>query len=307
MGTPQFAVQSFNKLAQSQHHVVGVVTAPDKPARRGLKVRYSPVKTAALSLEVPLLQPTGLRDPKFLSDLRELQADLFIVVAFRILPEEVFEMPPGGTINLHASLLPKYRGAAPINWAIINGEKETGVTTISLVQSVDAGDLLLQKRAKIAENMTAGELHDQLAKLGADLLLETVNGIEAEQVHPRRQEGEVTRAPKLTKELGQIDWQQENVRIRNLIHGLSPVPGAFSYLQGRQFKFYRSEIVSVPTANASPGAIVSVDPRTGSLVVATGTGSLAITELQAEGKRRMSSRDFLMGHQVQTGARFGKA
>lgn len=306
MGTPHFAVPSLQKLAASEHHLTAVVTVSDKQAGRGRKVRFSPVKTAALSFGVPILQPTDLNDSEFLSDLRALRADIFVVVAFRILPESVFTMPPLGTINLHASLLPKYRGAAPINWAIINGDTETGVSTIALVKSVDAGDLLLQRRVKITQNVTAGELHDRLATLGADLLLETVNGIGADAVHPVKQEGEVTRAPKLTKELCQIDWREDNVYVRNLVQGLSPIPGAFSYLSGKLLKFFRAELVAISTGNSNPGEVMEVDPKGGRLIIATGSGAISVTELQPEGKRRMCVHDFLLGYKVQVGECFGK-
>ncbi|RMD91528.1 MAG: methionyl-tRNA formyltransferase, partial [Calditrichaeota bacterium] len=200
MGTPEFAIPSLKKLYESHHEIVGVVTAPDKPVGRGLKLQPPPVKKIAVQYGLPLTQPEDLRAPAFIDWLKQRKADIFVVVAFRILPPEVFTLPPKGTINLHSSLLPKYRGAAPINWAIINGEKETGVTTIYIEEKVDAGDIILQKKVQIGEDETAGELHDRLANLGAEILLKSLNLIEKDQAPRQKQSGEATRAPKITSE-----------------------------------------------------------------------------------------------------------
>ncbi|MFQ5648459.1 MAG: methionyl-tRNA formyltransferase [bacterium] len=304
MGTPAFSVQSLRALSDSQHDIAGVVTAPDKPVGRGLKIKCSPVKELALDLGLPVFQPQDLREPDFLTGLRHLAADLFVVVAFRILPPEVFEMPPKGTINLHSSLLPRYRGAAPINWAIINGETETGVSTIFIQKDIDAGDLILQKRIAIGQDETAGELHDKLAVEGAKLLLETVDLIAKGKGLSIKQTGVMTRAPKLTRELGNVDWRKSNVEIRNLIRGLSPVPGAYTYLHGKVIKLYRTSLEE-NHGGGRPGQIIEVEPRKGSLVVATGSGNLRLETVQPEGKRKMTAREFLLGHKLENGDCFG--
>jgi methionyl-tRNA formyltransferase len=263
------------------------------------------VKQVALNFSVPTFQPNELNDPEFIAQVTELHADLFVVVAFRILPASVFGIPPKGTINLHASLLPKYRGAAPINWAIINGENETGVTTIFIQEKVDAGDLILQKRLAIGDEETAGELHDRLSTAGAELLRETIDLI-AKGIAPRRQQtGEPTRAPKLTKELMQIDWQRPAARIKNLIRGLSPSPGAFTFLHGKILKILRARLAAVSELRGKPGEVIRVDLKTGQIVVASGVGDLEIIELQLEGKRSMSAKEFLLGHALKAGERLG--
>ena len=304
MGTPEFAVPSLTSIYESGHEVVGVVTAQDKPVGRGLKIKPSPVKQKALKFNLPLFQPIDLEDPEFIQGIQELNPDFFVVVAFRILPPEVFELPPKGTINLHSSLLPKYRGAAPINWAIINGEKETGVTTIMIQQKVDAGDIILQKEVQIGEDETAGELHDKLANLGAELLLESLNLIATGNAFPKIQTGDVTKAPKLTKELGLINWQTPNQQIRNLIRGLNPYPGAYTFLNGKLLKLFRAQLIKNSSTSNPPGEIVSVDPKNGLIEIATGLGNLQVTELQPGGKRRMTAAEYLKGYKIQVGDRF---
>lgn len=305
MGTPEFAVPSLNALTQSRHDVVAVVTAPDKPVGRGLKIQPSPIKKAALDLKIPILQPDDLQNKGFVESLKALGADLSVVVAFRILPPEVFNLPTFGTINLHASLLPKYRGAAPINWAIINGEEETGVTTIFIKERVDTGDIILQKRIEIGNDETAGELHDKLSCLGAELVVETVDLLETGQAPQIQQSGEVTKAPKLTKDLGRIQWAHPDEKIRNLIRGLSPSPGAYAYLKGKMIKVYRARTATLtPGSTARPGEVIQLDPGSGKITVAAGAGAIDLLELQPEGKRRMSSDEFLRGYKVNVGDRF---
>ncbi len=305
MGTPEFAIPGLQTIKNSSHELAGVVTAPDKPVGRGLKVHPSPVKQVALNFGVLIFQPTELNDPEFIAQVSNLHADLFVVVAFRILPASVFGIPPKGTINLHASLLPKYRGAAPINWAIINGENETGVTTIFIQEKVDTGDLILQKRLPIGDEETAGELHDRLAASGAEVLLETIDSI-AHGTAPRRtQTGEPSRAPKLTKELMQIDWQRPAARIKNLIRGLCPSPGAFTFLHGKILKILRARLTAVSEPVGKPGEVIRVELKTGQIVVATGVGDLEIIELQLEGKRPMSAKEYLLGHALKAGERLG--
>ncbi|MCX7987518.1 MAG: methionyl-tRNA formyltransferase, partial [Bacteroidales bacterium] len=241
MGTPEFAVPSLKILHESRHDVVAVVTAPDKPAGRGMKIQQSPVKIYALDHSLPVLQPVKLKDPDFIKHLAEYKADLFVVVAFRMLPAEVWQMPPKGTVNLHASLLPQYRGAAPINWAIINGECVTGVTTFFIEQEIDTGQIIFSEKVDIDPNETAGELHDKLMNIGAKLLLKTVDAIEtgAFQPIPQNVISEIAPlkiAPKIFKDTCKINWNQSATHIHNLVRGLSPVPAAFAYLTSENLR-----------------------------------------------------------------------
>ncbi len=301
MGTPEFALPSLKALLNSRHQVVAVVTVPDKPAGRGKKLRPPAVKQVAEDAGLPVLQPTLLSEEKFVRQLGSFHANLFVVVAFRILPPKVFTIPPLGTINLHASLLPKYRGAAPINWAIMNGEPYTGVTTFFIEEKVDTGQILLQRRTPIAAEMTAGELHDELALVGAEVLLETIDGIDQGTLRPVAQDGEVTSAPKLTPELEQIDWSQTATVIHNRIRGLSPIPGCHTYLGGKRLKVLRSKVISdAASGGVIAGEIIAVD-KSGLLEVQTGTGSIALLELQPEGKRAMLVAEFLRGYPVKVG------
>lgn len=304
MGTPEFAVPSLKKFHGSRHQVVAVVTGPDKPVGRGQKLKATPVKRFAQEFGIPVFTPEKFSDEKFIAELKKASADLFVVVAFRILPKNVFTIPPRGTINLHASLLPKYRGAAPINWAIINGERKTGITTFFIEEKVDTGEWILQKKVAIGEKETAGELHDRLCLLGADVLLETVDLIEQKKAPRIKQIGEVTKAPKITKELCRIDWSKNVISIFNLIRGMSPFPRAFTYFKEQEFKICRSTIESVAsTDNTKSGQIISVEKE--KLLVATGQGVLAITEIQPANKRRMTTAEYLRGHNISAGEQFG--
>ena len=303
MGTPEFAVPSLEKIHNSHYDVVAVVTGPDKPAGRGKKMKPTPVKRYAEGINVPILTPEKLSDGNFIRELIRLNADLFVVVAFRILPKSVFTIPHLGTINLHASLLPKYRGAAPINWAIMNGETESGVTTFFIEEKVDTGEWILQKKVAISEKETAGELHDKLMVIGADVLLETVGAIEQSEAPGIKQQGAVTKAPKLTKELCHINWEKDVISIFNLIRGLAPFPRAFSYFRHQEFKICGAEISDMSLAeNKAVGEIVFVDKE--NIFVTTGDGVLAIAEIQPPNKRRMSVAEYLRGHSVETGERF---
>ncbi len=306
MGTPQFAVTSLKAITASRHEVVTVVTVPDKPVGRGLKVRPSPVKEEALRHGVPIVQPENLGDPAFAEQLRALNADVFVVVAFKILPPEVFEIPAKKTVNLHASLLPKYRGAAPINWAIMNGDSKTGVSTIFIERSVDTGDLIMQRETEIKGGETAGELHDRLAALGADLLVETLDRIDQGRAIPSRQTGDATKAPKISRELCRVDWKQSSASVRNLIHGLSPSPGAYSTLNGKLVKFFRARLVDRVDLTLTPGQILEEYLGERQLCIATDSGAVRIDELQPEGKRRMTAGEFLLGWQTRPGDRFGR-
>lgn len=303
MGTPEFALPSLEKLWNSHHQVVAVVTGVDKPVGRGRKMAPTPVKKMAEEFGIPVLTPVRFKDPEFIDQLQTFEADLFVVVAFRILPKEVFTIPPGGTINLHSSLLPKYRGAAPINWAIINGEKETGVTTFFIEEKVDTGEWILQKETAIGDDENAGQLHDRLMILGADVLLETVDLIEKGEAPHIKQVGEVTKAPKITKEICRIDWSQDCITIYNKIRGLSPYPRAFTHFKGEEFKICNSAIESMESVEgAEPGMILFVDKF--KFTVATGRGILAVTEVQCENRRRMATSEYLRGHPVCAGERF---
>jgi methionyl-tRNA formyltransferase len=305
MGTPEFAVPSLQRLLEQQIPVVGVVTGPDKPAGRGLHLHPTPVKQLAASAGLPILQPEKLRDPQFIENLRAWQAEVFVVVAFRILPPEVFTIPPLGAINLHAALLPKYRGAAPVQWAIITGERETGVTTFFIEEKVDTGDMILQHKTTIGEFETAGELHDRLAVMGADLLVETLTQVAGGTVVRQRQEGQISLAPKITKEMAAIAWQKSVREIFNLVRGMNPMPGAFTTWRGHQLKIFRTHVLNDFSSGHEAGVVVRANARKGELVVQAGMGHLAIDELQIEGKRRMSAAEFLRGHQIITHEKLG--
>ncbi|MEO6149733.1 MAG: methionyl-tRNA formyltransferase [Mucilaginibacter sp.] len=297
MGTPQFAVASLDALITAGCDVVAVITAPDKPAGRGQKVNESAVKQYAVANHLKVLQPEKLKNPDFLKELEALKADLQVVVAFRMLPQVVWSMPQKGTINLHASLLPQYRGAAPINWVLINGEKESGVTTFFLKQEIDTGDILFTEKVTLTGQETAGELHDRLMAKGAGLLVKTVKAIESGryQEHPQTQiiiESELQHAPKLTKELGIIDWTQPVEKIYNLIRGLSPTPAASTKLNDKILKIYRAEYQQTEPA-IQPGGFLT-DNKT-SLKFAAADGFILPTDVQLEGKKRMGIEEFLRG------------
>jgi methionyl-tRNA formyltransferase len=304
MGTPEFAVVSLDALVKAGYTIAGVVTAPDKPAGRGMKLNESAVKKYAAGKGLPVLQPEKLKDPGFLEELRSLQADLQVVVAFRMLPELVWNMPRMGTINLHGSLLPQYRGAAPINWAVINGEKETGVTTFKLKHEIDTGDILLQESFPIGENETAGEVHDKMKEIGAELLAKTVKGITdgtIKEVPQTREPGQALKhAPKIFTETCKIDWSRTVEEIHNLIRGLSPFPAAFTLLDGKMLKVYRSEKEPVvPMAESGdphlPAGEYETDGKT-FLRFACSNGYIRVKELQLEGKKKMMIEDFLRGY-----------
>lgn len=294
MGTPDFAVASLNALKQAGLDIVGVVTAADKPAGRGQKLNESAVKKYAVEQGINVLQPLKLKDPVFIEELKALKADLFVVVAFRMLPEIVWNMPPKGTINLHGSLLPQYRGAAPINHVIINGEKESGVTTFFLKQEIDTGDIIFSDATEITDDETAGTLHDKLMEIGANLLVKTVKAIEADDYNevPQPQSEELKAAPKIFKEFCKIDWNQPSQVIYNLIRGLSPYPTAFCTLNDKNLKIFKAELED-KEPGISPGAFLT-DGKT-YLKFAAKDGFLRLTDLQYEGKKRMSVEEFLRG------------
>lgn len=301
MGTPEFAVASLDALVKAGYDIIAVVTAPDKPAGRGLKMHESAVKQYAVAHGLPLLQPIKLKDPDFIQALQELKADLQIVVAFRMLPEVVWNMPPMGTINLHGSLLPQYRGAAPINWAVINGETETGVTTFKLKHEIDTGNILLQRSFPIGENETAGEVHDRMKLIGADLLVETVNGFKNNTLKEKPQDifSEnllLKHAPKIFTETCVIQWDRSTIDIHNLIRGLSPFPGALTKLDGKVLKIYKSA-TELQQHQHLAGSVLT-DGKS-FLKFATADGYILVLDLQLEGKKRMSINDFLRGYRPQ--------
>ncbi|HXS56619.1 MAG TPA: methionyl-tRNA formyltransferase [Hanamia sp.] len=298
MGTPEFAVPSLNKLYEAGYDIVAVVTAPDKPAGRGMQLTESAVKKYAVQKKLPVLQPEKLKDPNFIQTLQSLKADLQVVVAFRMLPEVVWNMPPLGTINLHASLLPQYRGAAPINWAIINGEKETGVTTFKLQHEIDTGNILLQEKISIADNETAGSLHDKMMYTGADVLLQTIRQIEDGTIKETPQPSaanfqQSTQAPKIFNETCKIDWNQPVNKIYNLIRGLSPYPSAFTYLDEKKLKIFSAEKEKTNQSD-EPGKIFTDNKSF--LKFSAKDGFISLKEIQLEGKKRMNIKDFLRGY-----------
>lgn len=315
MGTPGFAVESLKALVENGYNVVGVVTMPDKPGGRGYKLQPSAVKQYALQQGLQVLQPEKLKDETFLHELQQLQADLQVVVAFRMLPEVVWAMPPKGTFNLHASLLPQYRGAAPINWVLINGEKETGVTTFFLSHEIDTGQIIFREKTPVSDDDNAETLHDRLMVMGAQLVLKTVDAITDNNVQPIPQQEllvndtELKTAPKICKETCRVDWRKTAVEVYNFIRGLSPYPTAWTELQGEsgteplRFKLFAGEIPEEENAHTTPGTIVT-DNKT-FLDVAVRDGFIRITDIRLSGKKRMETVDFLRGYTFPDNARFG--
>jgi len=306
MGTPDFAVPSLNALLSlSQHTVSAVVTQPDRPQGRGLKTTASPVKRTGEAHGLPIFQPERLKSRSFRTVLEQIDAELFVVVAFRILPPELIALPRLGVINLHASLLPRYRGAAPIQWAIVNGERETGVTTFFIDRQVDTGRILLQRRTTIEPQETAGELHDRLALMGAETLVETISQVAAGTAHPIEQTGEVSLAPKLFRTDGWIDWTRPATEIHNRIRGFNPYPMAFTTWRGRTLRLFRSETTTQTSPVAPPGTLVIADANTG-LIVQTGYGCLQVRTLQPEGRNVMSGEAFVRGYHPLEGELLGE-
>ncbi len=292
MGTPEFAVPPLETLVESGYHVVGVVTAPDKPAGRGRKLMKSAVKECAEKHNLTVLQPDKLKSPEFIEELKALNANLQIVVAFRMLPEVVWNMPKIGTFNLHGSLLPQYRGAAPINWAIINGEKETGLTTFFLKHEIDTGDVILQEREPIHPEDNVGTLYERLMNKGAGLVLKTVQLIENDDVKTSFQDGEIKHAPKIFKETCEIDWSKTSEEIHNFVRGLSPYPASWTTINGKIHKVYKTS--KDDTKLTKP---IDSDNKT-FIRMKTKDGSLLINELQAQGKKRMTIEEYLRGNKI---------
>lgn len=298
MGTPDFAVEPLRRLVEAGKNIVAVVTMPDKPAGRGHKIQFSPVKEYALSVNLPILQPVNLKDPEFIEQLRSYQADLQIVVAFRMLPEIVWNMPPLGTFNLHASLLPQYRGAAPINWAVINGETETGITTFFLQHEIDTGNIIMQQKIDIAPDDNAGIVHDKLMYLGSDLVLQTVNQIESGNVASIPQpEGELKPAPKIFKDTCRINFNTTAESVRNLVRGLAPYPAAWIELADTEGNATNMKIYEVSKELCTPTHPVSTLVCDGKKVlkVAVQDGYIHLDQVQLAGKKRMPAADLMRG------------
>ncbi len=298
MGTPDFAVPSLKVLYEKSYDICAVVVQPDKPKGRGNKLTFPPVKQVALELGLPVYQPERIKDTQFVETIKELRPDMIVVVAFgQILSKEILDIPPLGCINVHASLLPKYRGAAPINWSIINGDRVTGVTTMYMDEGLDTGDMILKKQIEIDDEMNAQELHDKLSLLGAEILIETLENIEMGKIiRVKQNEEEATYAPMLKKEIGKIDWSLDCRRIKNLIRGTYPWPGAFSYYEGKMFKIFKADIVDEDKSNHEYGVITEVNKD--NIIISCGKGFLCVKEIQFENQKRMDVAAYLRGHKI---------
>lgn len=300
MGTPDFAVGTLQALIDSRHEVIGVYTQPDKPKGRSGKLVMSPVKELALAYDIPVYQPVKIREPEYVEQIRKMNADVIVVVAFgQILPKAVLEASKYGCINVHASLLPMYRGAAPIQWAVIDGQTKTGVTTMQMDAGIDTGDILLKREVTLDERETGGSLFERLSKVGAGLLIETLEQAEAGTLKPEKQDdSRSTYAKMLNKELGRLDFAKDAVALERLIRGLNPWPSAFGNYNGKIMKIWDARVVEADSVG-TPGEIIKVDKD--SFTVKCGTGALQIMELQLEGKKRMKTADFLCGSKVLAG------
>ena len=303
MGTPDFAVAPLEAILKAGHEVTAVVTQPDRQKGRGREVQYSPVKECALSYGIPVLQPLKIKEKDAVEELRKYPADIFVVAAFgQLLSEEILNMPRLGCINIHASLLPAYRGAAPIQWCVINGEEKTGVTIMQMAKGMDTGDILLQKEVVLDEKETGGSLFDRLMETGAELIVEVLPKIEAGELTPVVQKEELaTYAGKITKDMGNIDFAKSAVTIERLIRGLNPWPSAFTHYKGKILKIWEADVGSecANPENPVPGTVIAMDKE--SFTLATGEGALRIRSLQPEGKKRMSCAEFMRGYEVKVG------
>jgi len=297
MGTPSFAVPTLRAIHESNHELIGVVTQADKPRGRGRKLGVSPVKELAMGLRLPIMQPETTRDEAFIKEVNRMSPDLIVVAAYgRMLRRELLDLPPHGCLNVHASLLPKYRGAAPIQWAIVNGERKTGVTIMKMDEGMDTGDILLTQEVEIADTDTAQSLHDRLAQVGAKLLIKALDGVERGTIRPAPQDNSMASyAPLLKKEDGLIDWSRTAREIYNRIRGLDPWPGAYTYLRGSRLKVFSAEVIDEEVRD-TPGKVVRSGPD--GVKVSTGKGFLVIEEVQLEGRKRMPVREFLIGNEI---------
>ena len=314
VGTPDFAVVSLKKLIEEgSHEIVGVITAPDKPKGRGMAMTESDVKIYAKSQNIKVFEPEKIRkNPEFIEEIKALNADIACVVVYgKILPKEFLDLFPNGCINVHPSLLPKYRGAAPIQWAIMNGDKKTGVCTMYLDVGMDDGDVIQKEEVEIGEDETAGELWDRLADLGANMLVKTVNNISKGIIERTPQKGEIIIAPEIEKEMSKIDWEKEAIQIKNLIRGLTPGLGGFSTLNGKKIKFWKTNVIDEMdfekeyniSSNGEPGEVILSNEKQG-LFIKTKKGILSILEIQGENSKKMSVYDFLRGNKISVGSKF---
>ena len=304
MGTPDFAVGTLEELIHSRHEVAAVVTQPDKPKGRGKAMQFPPVKEVAVRENIPVYQPRRVRDPEFIKILKEIDPDVIVVVAFgQIIPQEIIDLPKFGCINVHGSILPKYRGAAPIQWAVIDGEKESGVTTMQMDAGLDTGDMLLKTIIPLEKEETGGSLFEKLSTAGAKLLIETLEKLEEGSIVPEKQgESPTPYAKMLTKEMGDLDWKKDAVLLEQLIRGLNPWPSAYTHLNGKTLKIWSAEVEERETKE-KPGTVVEVNKK--ELKVQTGKGILSLKEVQIEGKKRMEIDAFLRGNTVKEGIVLG--
>ena len=310
MGTPDFAESSLKAIYSAGYEIIGVVTNPDKPKGRGLKMMCSPVKEFAIEKNIPVYQPTKIKNnTKFIEKIKSLNPDVICVVAYgKILPKEILEIPGKGCINVHGSLLPKYRGAAPIQWAVLNGDRTTGITTMYMDEGMDTGDMILKKEVEIGEEETTGELWGRLAKVGGDLLVQTLKQVEEGTVKRIKQGDDFTLAPMLDKSMAKIDWNKSAFEIKNLVRGLNPIMGAYSFLNDKKIKFWKVQILSdnefgKNTQNAILGEVIESEPKKGLFIKANG-GILQVIEIQGENAKRMNASDFLRGNNIKTGEIF---
>lgn len=301
MGTPDFSVPTLEALVASEHEVIAVVTQPDKPKGRGKEIHMSPVKECALRHNIPVYQPVRARDEAFVEEMRALNPDAMVVIAFgQILPKSLLDLPKYGCVNIHASLLPKYRGAAPIQWAVINGDEETGITTMMMDVEMDTGDMLEKTVEKLNPGETGGSLFDRLSLLGGDLILSTLSKLEKGEITPQHQDhAKATYVKKISKSMGDIDWTMDAVSIERLVRGLNPWPSAFTRWNGRMLKIWEAKVLPDPEEKAPCGSVISTDNE--GLKIQTGNGVLCVTSLQLEGKKRMDIAAFLRGYQIESG------
>ncbi len=306
MGTPDFAKESLEALYNAGHEILAVVTTPDRPKGRGMKLVASPVKEYALTKNLKIFQPEKIRkDISFMEEIKNLEPDVICVVAYgKILPKEILDIPKLGCINVHGSLLPKYRGAAPIQWAVINGDKVTGVTTMYMDANMDTGDMILKEEVEIGENETTGELWNRLSKIGAKLLIETLEQIE-KGIAPRiPQSGDFSMAPMLDKEMSKIDWTNKSAKeIKNLVRGLNPIMGTYSYLNGKKIKFWRVDAISDNNSEVECGTVVKSNNKEG-LFIKAKEGTIKVIEIQGENAKKMNILDFLRGNNIEVGSKF---
>lgn len=306
MGTPDFARESLKAIYEAGHNILAVVTNPDKPKGRGMKLIPSPVKEFAIEKNLKIYQPLKVRNNEdFIGEIKSLNPDVICVVAYgKILPKELLDIPKMGCINVHGSLLPKYRGAAPIQWSVLNGDKETGITTMYMDVGMDSGDMILQEKTEIGENETTGELWDRLSGIGAKLLVETLKQIEAGTAPRIKQGEEFTIAPMLEKEMSKINWRDKSAKeIKNLVRGLNPIMGTYSFLDGKKIKIWKVEILPEENNNAENGTVIKADAKEG-LYIKAKEGIISVLEIQGENAKRMNIKDFLRGNQIKVGSVF---